>query len=159
LKPRIGIGYDIHPLVEGRPLFLGGIEIPHHKGLKGHSDGDCLIHALVDALLGALGAGDIGQWFPDSDSRYKGARSTRFLEEVAGVCREREWTVGHVDSIIIAEKPLLTPFFPRMKETLCPLLGIGVDALSIKAKTKESLGAVGREEAIASWAAVILYPR
>ena len=156
MKIRTGIGYDIHKLEEGRKLFLGGVEIPSSKGLIGHSDGDCLIHAVIDALLGALGKRDIGQLFPDSDPEYKDVRSTELLKEVISRLKKNKITIVNIDSIIVAEEPTLAPYIPRMKEVLCPILGIVRDDLGIKAKTNEGIGEIGRGEAIASWAQVLV---
>jgi 2-C-methyl-D-erythritol 2,4-cyclodiphosphate synthase len=156
LKIRAGLGYDIHRLEEGRKLFLGGVEIDFRKGLRGHSDGDCLIHAIIDALLGAAGKEDIGQHFPDTDPRYKDVRSTELLKRIMDLMTERRIEVLNIDSIIIAEKPKIVPYIPRMKEILCPILGVGKDDLAIKAKTNEGLGEIGHEEAIASWAQVLV---
>lgn len=150
------MGYDIHRLGGGRKLYLGGVEIPSSQGLVGHSDGDCLIHAIMDALLGAQGEGDIGQWFPPADSRYKNVRSTELLKEVMGRVEKNQLEILHVDTIVIAEKPKLSPYISRMKEKLAPLLGISKEDLGIKAKTNEGLGIVGQEEAIAAWATVLL---
>ncbi|MCK4758963.1 MAG: 2-C-methyl-D-erythritol 2,4-cyclodiphosphate synthase, partial [Candidatus Aminicenantes bacterium] len=137
MKIRTGIGYDIHRLEEGRKLFLGGVEIDFPKGLRGHSDGDCLIHAIIDALLGAAGKDDIGQLFPDTDPQYKDVRSTELLKKAMDLIRERGMAVVNIDSIVIAEKPKLAPYIPRMKEVLCPILGMGKEDLGIKAKTNE----------------------
>lgn len=153
---RTGLGYDIHRLKKGRPLFLGGVEIPSEKGLLGHSDGDCLVHAVIDALLGAMGEKDIGQLFPDTDPQYKGIRSTKMLDEVTALVRIKRWKIVNVDTIILAEEPRLTPFIPEMKGVLCPLLGIEKEDLGIKAKTQEGTGGVGRGEAIAAWAVALL---
>ena len=156
MKIRIGLGYDIHRLEEGRKLFLGGIEIDFPKGLRGHSDGDCLIHAIIDALLGALGKEDIGHHFPDTDTRYKDVRSTVLLEKVMSLMSEKSMEVVNVDTVIIAENPKLAPHVSRMKEILAPILKVGKDSLGIKAKTNEGLGALGNQEAIASWAQVLV---
>ena len=156
MKIRAGLGYDVHRLEEGRKLFLGGVEIDFPKGLRGHSDGDCLIHAIIDALLGAVGKDDIGQLFPDTDPQYKDVRSTELLKTVVDLIRKRGIAVVNIDSIVIAEKPKLAPYIPRMKEVLCPVLGIGKDDLGIKAKTNEGLGAIGKEEAIASLAQALI---
>ena len=153
---KTGLGYDIHRLEEGRKLFLGGVEIDFPKGLKGHSDGDCLIHALIDALLGAAGEKDIGQIFPDTDPRYKDIQSTTLLKKTVGMINEKDMEILSIDSIIIAEKPKLAPFIPKMKEVLCLILGVGRDDLGIKAKTNEGLGAIGQGVAIASWAQVLV---
>jgi len=156
LRIKTGLGYDIHRLVEGRKLFLGGVEIDFPKGLKGHSDGDCLIHALIDALLGASGEKDIGQIFPDTDPRYNDIQSTALLKKVVGMINEKGMEILSIDSIIIAEKPKLAPYIHQMKEILCPILGVGRDDLGIKAKTNEGLGEIGQGVAIASWAQVLV---
>jgi 2-C-methyl-D-erythritol 2,4-cyclodiphosphate synthase len=156
LKIKVGLGYDIHRLEEGRKLFLGGVEVDFAKGLRGHSDGDCLIHAIIDALLGAAGRDDIGQHFPDTDSQYKDVRSTELLKRVMGLLREGKVEVLNVDSIIIAEKPKLGPYIPRMKEILGSILGMGQNDLGIKAKTNEGLAEIGQGEAIAAWAQVLI---
>lgn len=156
MKIKAGLGYDIHRLVEGRKLFLGGVKIDFPKGLKGHSDGDCLIHALIDALLGAAGEKDIGQIFPDTDPRYNDIQSTALLKKVIGLINEKDMEILSIDSIIIAEKPKLTPYIHQMKEILCPILGVGRDDLGIKAKTNEGLGEIGQGVAIASWAQVLV---
>ena len=156
MRIKAGLGYDIHRLVEGRKLFLGGVEIDFPKGLKGHSDGDCLIHALIDALLGAAGEKDIGQIFPDTDPRYNDIQSTELLKKVVGMINEKDMEILSIDSIIIAEKPKLAPYIHQMKEILCPILGVGRDDLGIKAKTNEGLGEIGQGVAIASWAQVLV---
>jgi 2-C-methyl-D-erythritol 2,4-cyclodiphosphate synthase len=132
------------------------VEIDFPKGLKGHSDGDCLIHALIDALLGAAGEKDIGQIFPDTDPRYNGIQSTALLKKVVGMINEKDMEILSIDSIIIAEKPKLAPYIHQMKEILCPILGVGRDDLGIKAKTNEGLGEIGQGVAIASWAQVLV---
>lgn len=156
MKIRIGLGYDIHRLEEGRKLFLGGAEIDFPKGLKGHSDGDCLTHAIIDALLGAMGKEDIGHHFPDTDVRYRDVRSTVLLEKVMILMSERRMEILNIDAIIIAENPKLAPHVSRMKDVLGPILRVEKDSLGIKAKTNEGLGALGNEEAIASWAQVLI---
>ncbi|GAH49957.1 unnamed protein product [marine sediment metagenome] len=156
MKIKAGLGYDIHRLEEGRKLFLGGVEIDFPKGLKGHSDGDCLIHALIDALLGAAGEKDIGQIFPDTDPRYNDIQSTALLKKVVGMINEKDMEILSIDSIIIAEKPKLAPYIHQMKEILCPILGVGRDDMGIKAKTNEGLGEIGQGVAIASWAQVLV---
>lgn len=156
LKIKSGLGYDIHRLVEGRKLFLGGVEIPFAKGLLGHSDGDCLIHAIIDALLGALGEKDIGSHFPETDGRFKDIRSTKLLEEVAQKLDRDKVRIAHVDSLVIAEEPRLTPIIPEMKKVLCSILEIEPQDLGIKARTNEALDAIGQGEAIAAWATVLL---
>ena len=159
MKIKIGLGYDIHRLQEGRKLFLGGIEIHFPRGLSGHSDGDCLIHAIIDALLGALGDQDIGQLFPDSDPRYKDIRSTELLEHVIERCKTSGWQILHIDSVIIAERPKISRYIGQMKEALCPLLKIDHKDLGIKAKTNEGMGLIGEGEAIAAFAQALIQSR
>jgi len=151
-----GIGYDLHRLETGRRLILGGIEVPFDKGPVGHSDGDALAHAICDALLGAAGLGDIGTHFPDTDPKWKGANSLRFLEHVRGLVAERGLRISHVDAIVITEKPKLGPHFPAMRGALAGALGIAVERINLKAKTNEGVDAVGRGEAIAAQAVVTL---
>jgi 2-C-methyl-D-erythritol 2,4-cyclodiphosphate synthase len=153
---KIGIGYDIHRLAAGRRLVLGGIDIPFGAGLLGHSDGDALVHAVIDALLGALGEGDIGAHFPDTDPRYKDARSTGLLEAVVGLVRERGAEIVNVDSVVVAEEPKMAPHAAAMKTALAPVLGIPASSLGIKAKTNEGLGPVGERLAIACYAVALL---
>jgi 2-C-methyl-D-erythritol 2,4-cyclodiphosphate synthase len=154
---RIGIGYDIHRLVEGRRLILGGVEIPHEKGLLGHSDSDVLTHAICDALLGAAALGDIGTHFPDTDPRWAGVSSLKFLEHVVGLLAENGYSIGNIDATINAERPKLRPHIQSIRERLAPVLQIGVDRVSIKAKTNEGLESVGRKEAIAANAVAIIH--
>ncbi len=156
---RIGIGYDIHHLVKGRKLMLGGIHIPCPKGLLGHSDADVLTHAICDALLGALGAGDIGEHFPDSGPKYKGASSIKLLQAVAEIVRKKGFVVSNIDSVVIAEEPKLTPFKEEMRKKIAATLKIKADSVSIKAKTNEGLGEVGAKYAIACHAVVLLRGR
>jgi len=156
LNPRVGFGYDLHRLAPGRKLYLGGREIPFSKGSVGHSDGDCLIHAVIDALLGAVGEGDIGQIFPDNDPRYKDARSVALLIEVMDRIKRKGFRILNLDSVIVAEEPRLSPHIPEMKNILCPILGLAVDRLGIKAKTSEGLGLIGGGQAIACWAVVLV---
>jgi 2-C-methyl-D-erythritol 2,4-cyclodiphosphate synthase len=153
---RVGHGFDAHRLVAGRELFLGGVQVPCERGLEGHSDGDCLLHAVCDALLGAAAAGDMGQHFPSSDDRWKGAKSTVFVEEVARLLGERGWTVGNVDATIVAQAPALAAHLDAMRTTLAEHLGVALDAVSVKAKSPDGLGAVGRAEGIAAQATVLL---
>jgi 2-C-methyl-D-erythritol 2,4-cyclodiphosphate synthase len=153
---KIGFGYDVHRLEAGRRLVLGGIEIPFRGGLAGHSDGDALVHAVIDALLGALGEGDIGRLFPDTDPCYAGARSVGLLEEVVGRLRERGAEIANVDSVIVAEEPKMGPYVAAMKAALCPVLGLTEAGLGIKAKTNEGLGPVGEKRAIACYAVALL---
>lgn len=156
MKIKTGLGYDVHKLEERRKLFLGGIEIPYHKGLLGHSDGDCLIHAIIDALLGAMGDKDIGQIFPDTDPEYKDIRSTELLNRIVSQLDGKNAEILNIDSIILAEEPHLSSYIPRMKEILCPILQIEQEDLGIKAKTNEGLGVIGQGEAIAAWAQVLI---
>src|SRR6185503_9828625 len=148
--------YDIHRLVEGRKLILGGVEIPFEKGLLGHSDSDVLTHAICDALLGAAGLGDIGTHFPDSDPRWAGASSMEFLARVVQLVTERGYRVGNIDSTVVAEQPKLKPSVQSIREKLASVLQLDVDQVSIKAKTNEGLESVGKGEAIAAQAVVLL---
>jgi 2-C-methyl-D-erythritol 2,4-cyclodiphosphate synthase len=149
MSVRCGIGYDLHRLAAGRPLRIGGIEVPFDKGPVGHSDGDVLAHALCDALLGAAGLGDIGTHFPDTDAKWKGANSLLFLEHARKLLEEKHLAIEHVDAIVILEKPKLGPHFPKMREALAKSLGVTPDRIHLKAKTNEGVDAVGRGEAIA----------
>lgn len=153
---RIGIGYDIHKLVEGRDLILGGVKITHEKGLLGHSDADVLIHAIIDALLGALALDDIGTLFPDTDPKYKDIDSTILLKHVYELIQSKGYKIVNIDSNIIAQAPKMMPYIPKMKEVLCKILNTNPDDFSIKAKTKERLDAVGQKLAIESNAVVLL---
>ena len=155
---RIGIGYDIHNLVEGRDLILGGVKITHEKGLLGHSDADVLIHAIIDALLGALALDDIGTLFPDTDPKYKDIDSTILLKHVYELIQSKGYKIVNIDSNIIAQAPKMMPYIPKMKEVLCKILNTNPDDFSIKAKTKEKLDAVGQKLAIESNAVVLLEP-
>jgi 2-C-methyl-D-erythritol 2,4-cyclodiphosphate synthase len=153
---RIGNGYDIHKLVEGRPLILGGVEIPHHLGLLGHSDADVLTHAIMDAMLGALSLGDIGHYFPPSDDKWKGANSLILLEQVHNLIKSKGWEIINIDSVIVAEQPKLKPHLSNMIKKLAITLNIEPEKISIKATTNEKLGPVGREEGIASYAVILV---
>ena len=153
---RIGEGWDIHALVEGRKLILGGIEIPHDKGLLGHSDADVLTHAIIDALLGAAALGNIGQHFPDTDPKYKGADSLVLLKEAAALLYKAGWNVVNIDSTIIAQQPKLNPHLDVIRARLAETLGIKLDQISVKAKTNEHVGPEGREEAISVHVAVLI---
>lgn len=156
MKMRVGQGFDSHALVAGRPLVLGGVEIPHEKGLQGHSDADALLHAITDALIGAAGLGDIGWHFPDTDPRWKGADSRVLLRGVAGLVREAGWQVMNVDSTVIAQRPKLAGYIPTMVEHIATDLGIEPGVVNVKAKTAERLGFAGREEGMAAMAVVLL---
>jgi 2-C-methyl-D-erythritol 2,4-cyclodiphosphate synthase len=153
---RIGHGYDLHRLVAGRRLVLGGLEISHPRGLLGHSDADVVLHAVSDAILGALGAGDIGQHFPDSDERYRGIASSELLKQVAALMSGRGWRVGNLDITIHAEQPRLGPHREAMRQRIATLLDVPAECVNVKAKTNEGLDAVGRGEAIATTAVVLL---
>lgn len=153
---RVGFGYDAHRLVSGRLLILGGVEVPHHLGLSGHSDADVLTHAIGDALLGAVGAGDLGRHFPDTDPAYKGISSLILLERIMTVVRERGWRTVNVDAAIVAQAPRLAPYIPRMIEQLSPILGLPPGNVNVKATTTEKMGFAGREEGIAAYAVVLV---
>jgi len=158
-SPRTGIGYDLHRLEEGRPLIVGGMELPFDKGPVGHSDGDVLAHALCDALLGAAGLGDIGTHFPDTDPKWKGANSMLFLEHAKKLLDEKRFAIEHVDAVVITEKPKLGPHFPKMREALAKALGVGAEKIHLKAKTNEGVDAIGRGEAIAAHVVATLTSR
>ena len=149
---RVGMGYDVHKLVEGRDLIIGGVKIPHTLGLLGHSDADVLLHAIMDALLGAAGLGDIGKHFPDTDPQYKGISSMKLLSHVAELIRERGYVVENIDATIIAQKPKMRPHIPQMEENIAGALGISTDQVNVKATTEEGLGFTGTEEGISSQA-------
>jgi 2-C-methyl-D-erythritol 2,4-cyclodiphosphate synthase len=153
---RIGQGYDCHALVEGRPLVLGGVTVPHTRGLLGHSDADALLHAITDALLGAAGLGDIGRHFPDTDERFAGADSRVLLREACARVRAAGYTVGNVDATVIAQRPKLAPHIPLMVERIAQDLGVAAGQVNVKAKTNEKMGFLGREEGIAAEAVALL---
>ena len=153
---RIGNGYDVHALAEGLPLWLGGVRIPSVKGFVAHSDGDVAIHALCDALLGALALGDIGHLFPDTDPAWKGIDSKILLRKVMEILQEKGWKVGNVDITIALQRPKLAPHIQTMRETLAPILDCLPDAVSVKATTTERLGFVGREEGCEVWASALI---
>ena len=155
---RIGTGYDVHRLVEGRKLIMGGVDIPYEKGLLGHSDADVAAHALCDALLGAAALGDIGQHFPDTDPAYAGADSLVLLGRVVELLRAEGWQVGNTDLTILAQRPKLMPHIPQMRQNLARAMGVPVTAVSVKATTEEGLGFTGREEGIAAHAVALLLP-
>jgi 2-C-methyl-D-erythritol 2,4-cyclodiphosphate synthase len=153
---RIGNGYDIHRLVTGRPLILGGVEIAHSVGLLGHSDADVLTHAIMDAMLGALSLGDIGHYFPPSDPQWQGANSLKLLEQVNQLIVDKGWQINNIDSVIVAERPKMKPHLGAMQKKLAKTLNINPEQVGIKATTNEQLGPVGREEGIAVYAVVLL---
>ena len=149
---RFGMGYDVHQLVEGRKLIIGGVDIPFEKGLLGHSDADVLLHAISDALLGAAALGDIGKHFPDTDERYKGADSLKLLEEVGRLLAEKGYTVGNVDATIVAQKPKMAPHIPVMRENIARVLHVDIDRINVKATTEEHLGFTGSGQGISAYA-------
>lgn len=153
---RVGVGYDVHQLVEGRKLFLGGIEIPFHRGLLGHSDGDVLIHAICDAILGAIGEGDIGTHFPDSDNSIKGIESAKILHHVADLAHKKGYTIVNIDAVVAAQEPKIAPIRDAMRKNIAAIVGIGDDRISIKGKTTEGLGFVGKKEGIEVYAVALL---
>lgn len=153
---RIGHGYDVHRLVEGRRCVIGGVDIPHEKGLLGHSDADVLLHAIMDAVLGAMAAGDIGKLFPDSDPAYKGADSLVLTRRVAEVMAQRGYRLGNIDATVIAQAPKLAPHIPAMRERIAEAFGVEVDRVSVKATTEERLGFTGSGEGIAAHAVCLL---
>lgn len=153
---RTGFGYDVHPLAPGRQLMVGGISIPHHKGTKGHSDGDALIHAMVDALLGALALGSIGDFFPDTDPAYHNMPSRVFLEKTMEMIREKGFRIINMDSTVVLESPKIKPIIPSIRQNLSELMHTPEEAVSIKATTSEKMGFAGREEGIACYAVVLI---
>lgn len=153
---RIGLGYDVHKLVEGRDLIIGGVNIPHEKGLLGHSDADVLIHAIMDGMLGALALGDIGKHFPDNDEKYKGANSMKLLEYVNELIESKGYKVSNIDSIIIAQSPKMAPHIENMRKNISQILNTNIENISVKATTEEGLGFTGAKEGIASQSICLL---
>jgi 2-C-methyl-D-erythritol 2,4-cyclodiphosphate synthase len=153
---RIGIGYDSHRLIEGRPLILGGEVVPHSAGLTGHSDGDALCHAITDAILGAAALGDIGRHFPDTDPQYKGANSLGLLVRAVGIVHEAGYVIENVDAVVLAERPKLSPHVERIRARLAGALGVEIGAVSVKGKTNEGMGGIGRAEGMAVHAVALL---
>jgi 2-C-methyl-D-erythritol 2,4-cyclodiphosphate synthase len=153
---RVGLGYDVHRLVEGRKLILGGVEIPHEKGLLGHSDADVITHAITDSILGALALGDIGKHFPDTDEKYKGADSVKLLSYVNELVKSKGYKIGNVDSTIIAQRPKLAPYIDQMREVIAKTLETEIDNINIKATTEENLGFTGSEDGISSQSICLL---
>jgi 2-C-methyl-D-erythritol 2,4-cyclodiphosphate synthase len=153
---RIGFGYDVHPFVSGRPLVLGGVNIPYLFGLKGHSDADVLVHAICDALLGAVAEGDIGRHFPDTDAQYRDIKSTILLKKVLSKVREKGFRPVNIDATVVAQKPKLSETIPRMVKEIADVLEIESDRVNVKATTTEGLGFAGREEGIAAYAVVLV---
>ncbi|WP_009962468.1 2-C-methyl-D-erythritol 2,4-cyclodiphosphate synthase [Verrucomicrobium spinosum] len=152
MSTRVGIGYDVHQYAEGRAFILGGVEIPHHRGLKGHSDADVLSHAIADAVLGALGEPDIGYWFPPTDASIEGISSLKILEKVAQIAADKGMKIVNVDSTVVAEAPKVNPHRLAMKEKIAAALGVTPDLVGVKATTNERMGFVGREEGVAAMA-------
>jgi 2-C-methyl-D-erythritol 2,4-cyclodiphosphate synthase len=152
MSSRSGIGVDVHPLAQGRVLVLGGVTIPFEKGLEGHSDGDVLIHAIIDALLGATALGDIGTHFPSSDPQYKGIASARLLHETVTLVRSHHWRIAFVDATILAERPILKSYMPQIRQSLAATIGIASDCVSVKATTTDGLGFIGNGDGIAAMA-------
>lgn len=153
---RIGNGYDVHRLVEGRKLILGGVEIEHTLGLDGHSDADVLLHAICDALLGACGAGDLGHHFPDTSAAYKDISSLVLLEKVAATLKERGFKLGNLDATVVAQKPKIAPYITQMRQNIASTLGATINQVNVKATTTEKLGFAGREEGIAAYAVALI---
>jgi len=156
---RVGMGYDVHPFVENRPLILGGITIPHHHGLAGHSDADCLVHAVCDALLGAIAAGDLGQHFPDTDPQYKGIASLVLLQRVTEMVARKGWKITNIDATIVAQAPRLASYRAQMEERIAATVGVEHERVNVKATTTEGLGFTGRNEGIAAYAVVLVEAR
>jgi len=154
---RIGFGYDVHPLVKERKLILGGVEIPHDLGLEGHSDADVLVHAICDSLLGAMGEGDIGRHFPNSDPRYRGISSLLLLREVRGMMEQRDFSLGNIDSTVVAEEPKIAPHIPAMVAGIAAALQVSPAQINIKATTAEGLGFVGEKKGIVAYAAALIF--
>jgi 2-C-methyl-D-erythritol 2,4-cyclodiphosphate synthase len=155
---RIGFGFDVHKLKEGRSFWLGGIQIPHHKGAEGHSDADVIIHAICDALLGAANLGDIGIHFPDTSKEFKDIDSKILLRRVTDLLKKNNFSIGNIDATLCLQKPKIAPYIPEMKRTLAEAMGTGEDRISIKATTNESLGFIGREEGVTCYAVALIFP-
>ena len=153
---RVGLGYDVHKLVEGRKLIIGGVNVPHEKGLLGHSDADVLIHAVMDSILGALALGDIGKHFPDTDEKYKGADSMKLLEFVNNLINEKGYEINNIDSIIIAQSPKMAPHIQNMRENIAKALNTSIENINVKATTEEGLGFTGAKEGIAAQSICLL---
>ena len=153
---RVGFGYDVHQMSPGRKLIVGGVAIPHTKGAKGHSDADVLLHAIADALLGAVALGDIGTHFPDMDPRFKNMDSKMIVEQVVALLKEKNYSIGNVDTTVVLQQPKISPYIPQMREQIAAILEIDVSNVSVKASTTEHLGFIGREEGIAAYAVAMV---
>jgi 2-C-methyl-D-erythritol 2,4-cyclodiphosphate synthase len=153
---RVGIGHDVHPLASGRALIIGGVHVPHPRGLDGHSDGDVLVHAVIDALLGAAGEQDIGVWFPDSNEEYRGVESLKLLRKVGAALDERGWSIGNVDASVVAQRPRLASYLGEMRTNLAEALGVEAECVNVKATSPEYVGALGREDGIAAFATALI---
>jgi 2-C-methyl-D-erythritol 2,4-cyclodiphosphate synthase len=156
---RIGIGYDAHKLVKGKKLILGGVDIKHETGLKGWSDADVLIHAIIDALIGAMGQGSIGDFFPDTDPQNKGAYSLTFLQKIGAVVREQGYMISNIDSVIVCQEPRMAPYIPKMVENIAVVLGLANDQVNVKAKTEEGMGFTGKKQGISSHAVCLIHKK
>jgi len=156
MEYRTGNGYDVHAYAEGRKLIIGGVEIPHGKGLAGHSDADVLLHSITDALLGAVALGDLGKHFPDTDEKYKDADSKVLLKEAYKLVKKEGYKLGNLDAVVVLEKPKLSPFIQQIRETIASILESKVERVSVKATTNEKLGFIGREEGVAAFATVLV---
>ena len=157
MKYRTGIGFDVHAFADNRKLIIGGIEIPHHKGLAGHSDADVLLHAITDALLGALALGDIGKHFPDTDEQFKDVDSAILLKKTYQLIKEKGYKIGNIDSVVALQEPKLAKYILQIREKISSILEAGIDQISIKATTTEGLGFIGREEGISAFASVLIF--
>jgi 2-C-methyl-D-erythritol 2,4-cyclodiphosphate synthase len=153
---RVGIGHDVHPLTNGKDLVIGGVHMPHPRGLDGHSDGDVLVHAVIDALLGAAGERDIGVWFPDTDVQYRGIESLTLLRQVGEALTARGWTVGNVDASVVAQRPRLAAHLDAMRANLAKAMNLETDCVNVKATSPEYIGALGREDGIAAFATALI---
>ena len=156
---RVGIGYDAHKLVSGRKLILGGVEIDHPTGLSGHSDADVLVHAVIDALIGAVGQGSIGDFFPDTDPVYKGASSISLLEKTVKIINDEEYLISNIDSTVVCQEPKLTPYIFKMRENLAKALGIDISQVNVKAKTEEGMGFTGQKQGISAYAVCLVHKK
>ena len=156
---RVGLGFDSHPFAAGRPMRLGGVEIPYNRGLRGHSDGDALLHAVADAILGAAGLGSLGQQFPDNDAKWRGADSAVFVKRAREMAEERGLSIGNLDAVVIAEAPKIAPFAAKIQARVAELLGVAAESVSIRGTSTNGLGFVGRAEGLAVMAVVMLVPK